>query len=78
MLGLYRDIELEEIQECRYLIKCDSIYDIDDQIFTPTEMSELNIRGNTLIERNIKGYHRCKSTMRDCIRKRWKCMIHIS
>ena len=58
--GLYDEIECEEIRECQMVTKCEETYGIDEHIFNPTEMNDLKVRENALIERNQKGYYRCK------------------
>ena len=58
--GVYDDIQIEEIDECKYVTKCESTYDVDENVFTPIEMNELKRREMALIERNQKGYYRCK------------------
>ena len=60
-LGLYEDIEIEEIEECRYFSKCQSTYSTDSHIFTTTRMAELKDWGRELIDRNTRGYYRSKT-----------------
>ena len=58
--GLYDEIECQEIIECQMVTKCEETYGIDEHVFNPTEMHDLKVRENALIERNQKGYYRCK------------------
>ena len=58
--GLYENMEKQEIIECQMVTKCDETYDIDEHIFSPIEMNELRVRELALIDRNQKGYYRCK------------------
>jgi len=60
VFDVYDEIQVEEIEECKYVTKCESTYDVDENVFTPLEMKELKRRELALMERNQKGYYRCK------------------
>jgi len=57
VFDVYDEIQVEEIEECKYVTKCESTYDVDENVFTPLEMKELKRRELALMERNQKGYY---------------------
>lgn len=59
-LGVYDNIQIKEIEECKFVTKCKSTYDVDKNIFTLNEMNELKRIKLALIDRKMKGCYRCK------------------
>ena len=56
------DIVLEEddIKECKYFLKYEDTMDVDKTIFTPSDLDEMKMRERVMMERNDRGYYRCK------------------
>ena len=61
------DIELEdlgldeeEVKECAYFLKYEETADVDETIFTQDDLAEMKNRERVMMERNDRGYYRCK------------------
>ena len=57
---LYNDIPPDEIDYCKSTVSGFDFNDVDEAIFTPVEMEKLKDKEKDLLERNAKGYYRCK------------------
>ena len=53
-------LEEEEIKECAYFLKYEETVDVDETIFTPDDLIEMKQRERVMMERNDRGYYRCK------------------
>ena len=50
----------EEAKECAYFLKYEETYNVDESIFTPVDLEEMKNRERVMMERNNRGYYRCK------------------
>ena len=50
-----KDVDTEELDECKCVTKSKQTYQVDDAIFTDNQNTELKKRELALIERNAKG-----------------------
>ena len=53
-------LDEEETKECAYFLKYEETYDVDESIFTPADLEEMKNRERVMMERNDRGYYRCK------------------
>ena len=50
----------EEIKECEFFLKYKQTDDVNETIFTPSDLEEMKKRERVMMERNDRGYYRCK------------------
>ena len=53
-------LDKEEAKECAYFMKYEETHDVDESIFTPADLEEMKDRERVMMERNNRGYYRCK------------------
>jgi len=53
-------LDKEEAKECAYFLKYEETHDVDESIFTPADLEEMKNRERVMMERNDRGYYRCK------------------
>ena len=58
--GEWAGLDQEEAKECAYFMKYEETHDVDESIFTPADLEEMKNRERVMMERNDRGYYRCK------------------
>ena len=53
-------LDKEEAKECAYFLKYEETADLDESIFTPADLEDMKNRERIMMERNDRGYYRCK------------------
>ena len=52
--------EEDKIKECKFFLKYKNTFNVDEAIFTPVDVDEMKNREQVMMERNDRGYYRCK------------------
>ena len=53
-------LDEDELKECQYFAKFEENTNVDESIFTPKDHEEMKNRERIMVERNERGYYRCK------------------